>query len=155
MRLQQSEHPGYLSCLSQWSSVIQSHCPVPLSLNSFPPFANTEGRNSKMCFLKGRRGGKSPSCPENHCRPTRATATGLSAEAAKVPREGSVCQLKQGSFSSLWAASRPCGPALGFLRARCSWSTLNKGNSNVTATVNLLGRSCQQDVPNQSRNGPA
>lgn len=28
----------------------------PAALNSFPPFANTEGRNNKMCFLKGRRG---------------------------------------------------------------------------------------------------
>lgn len=48
---------------------------------------------------------------------------------------------------------RPCGPVMCFLRARCSWSTLNKGN-NVTATVNSLGCSCQQDVPNQSRNSP-
>lgn len=93
--------------LSQLISVIQSHCPVPLRLKSFPPFANTEGRNCKMCFLKGRRGGKSPSCPEDHCCPTRAAATGLSAEAAKVPREGSECQLKQGSFSSLWAGQPP------------------------------------------------
>lgn len=65
------------------------------------------------------------------------------------------------SANSNRAHSRLCGPpaahvrpVLGFLRARCSWSTLNKGNSNVTATVNLLSCSCQQDIPNQSRNKP-
>lgn len=140
--------------LLQPCSVIQLYCPMPLRLNSFPPFANTQGRDGEMCFLNERRGGKSPSCPKNHRRPARAAATGLSAKAAKVPQEGSVCQLKQGSFSSLWAVSRPCGPALGFLRAQCSWRTLNKGNANVTATVNLRGCSCQQDIPNQSRNNP-
>lgn len=86
--------------------------------------------------------------------PAEPPPLAFSAEAAKVPREGSVCQLKQGLLSSLWAASRPCEPALGFLRAHCSWSTLNKGNSNVTVTVNLLGRSCQQDVPSQSKKQP-
>ena len=93
---------------------------------------------------------KSPSCPENHRRRHWPFCRGKQ----KFPERGSVCQLKQGSLSSLRAAGRPCGPALGFLRARCSWSTLNKGNSNVTATVNLRGCSCQQDVPNQSRNNP-
>lgn len=65
------------------------------------------------------------------------------------------------SANSNRAHSPLCGPpaahvrpARCFLRARCSWSTLNKGNSNVTATVNLLGCSCQQDIPNQSRNNP-
>lgn len=51
-------------------------------------------------------------------------------------------------------AGRPCGPVMCFLRARCSWSALNKGNGNVTATVNLFGRSCQQDGANQSRECP-
>ncbi|KAM7402601.1 hypothetical protein PAMP_017825 [Pampus punctatissimus] len=81
--------------------------------------------------------------------PERAAATGLSAETAKVPREGSVCQLKQGLFSSLWAASRPCGPVLGFLRARCSWSTLNKANSGkcfITVGLKMDGLSVPSPV---------
>lgn len=117
-------------------AVARAHTPVPLYLTSFPPLANTEGRNNKMCFLKGRRSGKSPSCPENHRRPSRSTTTGLSAEPAKLPQEGV-------SANSNRTRSPLCGPpvvrvrpALGFLRARCSWSSLNKGNGNVTATVN-------------------
>lgn len=112
-----------------------SHPRAPY-LTSFPPLANTEGRNNKMCFLKGRRSGKSPSCPENHRRPSRSTTTGLSAEPAKLPQEGV-------SANPNRTRSPLCGPpvvhvrpALGFLRARCSWSTLNKGNGDVTATVN-------------------
>lgn len=73
----------------------------------------------------------------------------------KFPRRGV-------SANSNRTHSPPCGPptahvrpVLDFLRAHCSWSTLNKGNSNVTATVNSLGCSCQQDIPNQSRNNPA
>ena len=68
-----------------------------------------------------------------------------------LPTQTGLILLSVGRQPPMWACA---GPALGFLRARCSWSTLNKGNSNVTATVNLLGCSCQQDVPNQSRNNP-
>lgn len=169
MKLQQSDHPSILKelvqgiktafsnshtlalSLSQLSSVIQSHCPIPFALTPSLRLQTQREETAKCVSWKGGEVEKAHPAPRITAAPP---ATGLSAEAAKVPREGSVCQLKQGSFSSLWAASRPCGPALGFLRARCSWSTLNKGNSNVTATVNLLGCSCQQDVPNQSRNNP-
>lgn len=70
----------------------------------------------------------------------------------KFPERGASANSNRARSRLCGPVSRPCGPVLGFLRARCSWSTLNKGNSNVTATVNLPGCSCQQDIPNQSRN---
>lgn len=106
------------------------------SLTSFPPLANTEGRNNKMCFLKGRRGGKSPSCPENHRPASRSTSTGLSAEAAKLPQEGAPANPNRTRSPLCGPPLVSARPTLGFLRARCSWDTLNKGNSKVTATVN-------------------
>lgn len=105
-------------------------------LTSFPPLANTEGRNNKMCFLKGRRGGKSPSCPENGRRPSRFTTTGLSAEAAKLSPEGVSANSNRTRSPLRGPPLVRARPTLGFLRARCSWSSLNKGNSKVTATVN-------------------
>lgn len=90
-----------------------------------------------MCFLKGSRGGKKKAHPAPGIT-ARAAATGLSAEAAKVPREGGA-SANSNRARSLPSVGRPCGPTLGFLRARCSWSALNKGNGNVRATVNSPG----------------
>lgn len=123
-------------------------------LTSFPPLANTEGRSNKMCFLKGRRGGKSPSCPENLRGPSRFTTTGLSAEAAKLPQEGASAKSNRTRSPLRGPPLVGARPVLGFLRARCSWSVLNKGKSKVAASVNWQGCSCQQDARSQSSNSP-
>lgn len=57
-------------------------------------------------------------------------------------------QLKQDSLSLLspWVRARP---PPGFLRARCSWSPLDKGNGKVTATVNCCSR--QHDAQSKQK----
>lgn len=114
-----------------------------------------------MCFLKGRRGGKSPSCPWNHHRASCKSYPPLAflQRQQNFPeRRGDCLPTQTGLPLHLPAASGPrvCSAQCWcFLRARCSWSSLNKGNRECQrATVISLACSCQQDVHNQSRNNP-
>ncbi|KAJ4926831.1 hypothetical protein JOQ06_014576, partial [Pogonophryne albipinna] len=87
-----------------------------------PSVSSSESLHLNVSYMDLKRS-------DNHRRHARAAATGLSAEAAKVPREGGCLPTQTGPRSP------PCGPPAAhvgprcFLRARCSWSTLNKANS--------------------------
>ncbi|KAK1902051.1 Formin-like protein 9 [Dissostichus eleginoides] len=65
-----------------------------------------------MCFLKGRRGGKSPSCPRSTAATPEPPPPAFLQRQQKFPERGVSANSNRASLSSLWAAGRPCGPTL-------------------------------------------
>lgn len=128
--------------------------PCPFALSPSLRLQTQREETAKCVSWKGGEVEKAHPAPRITDAPPEPLPLAFLQRQQKFPERGAPANSNRARSPLCRPVSRPCGPALGFLRARCSWSTLNKGNSNVTATVNLLGCSCQQDVPNQSRNNP-
>lgn len=100
-----------------------TRAPGPVALSSPPPSAGKHrGKKQQNVFPEREERWKKPILPlQNHRRWPFCRGS-------KTSPRGSVCQLKQDRLSSpLRGPPRVrARPAPGFLRARCSWSTLNK-----------------------------